>query len=374
MSRPAWPELMRRAFAVLLAAVLLGIGPLAGMARAADDPVTRAADHIVSTFKPGAAKPYGEVGEAADSLLALVATADPRYATEIEQLLAFLKKQAKNYVKPKAAGTSGAAKLALVAAAAKADAKNFGGVDLITTIKDGIGAKGAFGPWPGPFASGSAMVALARNGEQVPATMVSYLLTYAEPRVDGKGGGFACTTYPFEARTGCPAADPDSTAMAILGLQAAGTTEARAAAASALAWLADTQQADGSWQNYAPVNSTSMAGPLFPAEAEQSTRAVRYLLTQQLPSGALTTGAPTTDGGGEPNLLATQQGVLGLTRTTYANVGDAAPVPLPAPPTQTAPAAPAASDPAAAVAWSLAVAALLAAGVIVYFVGGRQRA
>lgn len=368
MSRPAWPEFMRRAFAVLLAAVLIGIGPLAGTARAADDPVTRAADHIVSTFKPGAAKPYGEVGEAADSLLALVATADARYATEIEQLLAFLKKQAKNYVKPKAAGTSGAAKLALVAAAAKADAKNFGGVDLITTIKDGIGAKGAFGPWPGPFASGSAMVALARNGEQVPATMVSYLLTYAEPRVDGKGGGFACTTYPFEARTGCPAADPDSTAMAILGLQAAGTTEARAAAASALAWLADTQQADGSWQNYAPVNSTSMAGPLFPAEAEQSARAVRYLLTQQLPSGALTTG---TDG--EPNLLATQQGVLGLTRATYATVGDAAPVALPDAPAEAVPAAPA-SDPAAAVAWSLAVAALLAAGVIVYFVGGRQRA
>lgn len=359
--------LVRRALAVLLVAVLVGIGPLTSPAGAADDPVTRAADSIVATFQPGTAKPYGDVGAAADSLLALAATADDRYASGINGILAFLKKQAKTYVKPKAAGTSGAAKLALVAAATGSSATSFGGVNLIAIIKAGVGRKGSFGGWPGPFASGTAMVALARNGEKVPKKMVTYLLSYAEPRTDGKGGGFACTTYPFEARTGCPAADPDSTAMAVLGLQAAGSAKAKAAAASALEWLRETQRPDGSWTNYAPVNSTSLAGPLFPAESEQFARAVGYLLTQQLPEGALTTGA---DPGA--NLLATQQGVLGLTGTTYATLGEATPVPLPAPAATTAPTVAPASDSGAAVAWSLGILALIAAGVVTYFVAGRR--
>lgn len=357
-------SLVTRVLATLVVSVLATTSFLAGSARAAGAEATKAADYIVSTFKPGTAAPYGEVGSAADSLLALAATDDPKYAADIDGIVAFLKKNAKAYVAPKASGAAGAAKLALVAAAVDADATDFGGVDLVTTVKAGIGANGAFGAWPGPFASGMAMVALVRNGQSVPEQMVDYLLTYAEPRAGGAGGGFACTTYPFDAKTGCPAADPDSTAMAVLGLQAVGSARAGTAATVALEWLAGAQQADGSWQNYAPVNSTGLVGPLFPAGSEQATRATGYVVAHQLPSGALTTGTDT-----KADLLATQQGILALTGKTYATIGEpaaAAPsTPATTAPTATpapAPAAPSGTDPA--VAWSVGVLVLASAGVV----------
>lgn len=357
-------SLVTRAIATLVVTVLATTSLLAGSARAAGTEATKAADYIVSTFEPGTATPYGEIGSAADSLLALAATDDPKYAADIDGILAFLKKNAKAYVAPKASGAGGAAKLALVAAAVEADATDFGGVDLLKTVEAGVAATGAFGSWPGPFASGMAMVALVRNGEQVPEKMVDHLLTYAEPRTGGAGGGFACTTYPFDAKTGCPAADPDSTAMAILGLQAVGSARAGTAATTALEWLAGAQQADGSWQNYAPVNSTGLVGPLFPAGSEQATRATGYVIAQQLPSGALTTGADT-----KADLLATQQGILALAGKTYATIGEPAATTPSAPattaPTATpapAPAAPSGTDPA--VAWSVGVLLLVSAGTV----------
>lgn len=240
----------RRLFALLLVALLVTAGPQVGTARAASTEAIKAADFIVSTFGADAAAPYGELGSAADSLLALVATDDSKYATDITGIVGFLKAGAADYVKADASGDSGAAKLALVAAATGESATDFGGVDLLAQVNGGIGADRAFGAWPGPFASGVAMVALARNGQPVPESMVSYLLTYQQPRSGDEGGGFGCSTYPFAKDGDCPAADPDSTAMAVLGLQVAGTEQAIDAATDALAWLAATQQEDGSWQNY----------------------------------------------------------------------------------------------------------------------------
>lgn len=357
-------SLVTRALAVLAVTVLATTTSFAGSAHAAGAEATKAADYIVSTFKPGTATPYGDVGPAADSLLALAATDDPRYAEHIDGIVAFLKKGAKAYVAPKASGTAGAAKLALVAAAVDEDATAFGGVDLVKTVKAGVGGNGAFGAWPGPFASGMAMVALVRNGEPVPEQMVDYLLTYAEPRAGGTGGGFACTTYPFDAKTGCAAADPDSTAMAVLGLQAVGSARAGTAATVALEWLAGTQQADGSWQNYAPVNSTGLVGPLFPAGSEQATRATGYVIAQQLPSGALTTGADT-----KADLLATQQGILALTGKTYATIGEPTPTPPSVPATSAPPETPG-SVPAPALPSGTDPAVGLAIGVLLILVGG----
>ncbi|MCW3156907.1 hypothetical protein [Micropruina sonneratiae] len=305
-----------RLSALLLVTLLLTAGPLAGIARAAGPEALKAADYIVSTFGADAAAPYGEPGSAADSLLALVATGDPKYDADVAGILDFLKTGAADYVKPDAGGDSGAAKLALVAAATGESATDFGGVDLLAQITAGIGADGAFGAWPGPFASGLAMVALARNGQQVPEPMVTYLLTYQEPRDGAEGGGFGCSTYPFAKDGDCPAADPDSSALAVLGLQAAGTEAAVDAATDALGWLAATQTEDGSWQNYSPVNSTGMVGSLFVTGTAQATKAAEYVVSQQLDSGALTTG---TDD--EANLLATQQGIFALTGTTYLTLG-----------------------------------------------------
>lgn len=312
-------SLVRRTLTMVMVVLLSTVGLTALPARAATAEANKAADFIVSTFKPGTATPYGEVGSAADSLIALASTGDTSYDDDIAGILAFLQKNAKTYVGAKSAGTAGAAKLAVAAAAAKADARSFGGVDLIAEITGGVGADGAFGAFPGPFSSGMAMVALARNGAAIPATMVDYLLTYQEPRNGTDGGGFGCTTYPFDPSGDCPKADPDSTAMAVLGLQAEGSGKATTAADAALDWLKGMQMADGSWQNYSPVNSTGLAGPLFPADSDQATRATAYVVSKQLASGGLTTG--TTD---KADLVATQQGIFALTGVTYATVGGAA--------------------------------------------------
>jgi len=309
-------SLASRTVTLLLISLLAATSFPDGTARAAGAEAINAGDYLVSTFKPGTDAAYGDAGSAADSLLALASTGDAKYGEDIAGILAFLQDQAEAYVKPDASGTSGAAKLALVAAVTSTDARDFGGVDLIANIKAGIGADGSFGAWPGPFASGLAMVALARNSEEVPDTMVNYLLTYAEPRANGAGGGFGCSTYPFKKDGDCPASDPDSTGMAVLGLRAAGTATSTAAANDALEWLTSTQQADGSWQNFSPVNSTGLVGPLFPAGSEQATKATAYVISCQLDSGALTTG---TDS--KANLIATQQGLLALTQKTYLTIG-----------------------------------------------------
>ena len=309
--------LLRRTL-LMVVAMLTMLSLTGAPARAESAEASKAADYIVSTFKPGTASPYGDVGSAADSLLALLSTGDTGHADQVAGILAYLQANAKAYVSAKSAGTTGAAKLALGAAAAKADATSFGGVDLIAEITGGIGKDGAFGAYPGPFASGIAMVALARNGVAIPQTMVDYLLTYQQPRKGTDGGGFGCTTYPFDPSGDCPNADPDSTAMAVLGLQAAGTSDATTAATAALDWLKGMQMPDGSWQNYSPVNSTGLAGPLFPAGSDQATRATAYVVSKQLDSGALTTGTTT-----KADLLATQQGIFALTGVTYATVGAA---------------------------------------------------
>ena len=313
---------LRRIAVLLLISLTAAYGLAVAPARAAGAEAIKAADYIVSTFEATGDKRFGDVGSAADSVLALAATGDAKYADDIAAITTFLQSSAPAYVKPDSAGASGAAKLAIVAAAVKAEPTSFGGVDLLATVTDGVGADGAFGAFPGPFSSGLAMVALARNGRAVPDSMVDYLLRYAEPRSGTTGGGFGCATYPFKADGDCPAADPDSTAMAVLGLRASGSAKATQAVTDALAWLQGTQQADGSWQNYSPVNSTGLVGPLFPAGSEQATKAAAYVSSKQLSSGALTTGVDT-----KADLIATQQGIFALTGTTYATIAAGQPSP-----------------------------------------------
>ncbi len=61
-------SLVTRAIATLVVTVLATTSLLAGGAGAAGAEATKAADYIVSTFKPGTAAPYGEVGSAVPGL------------------------------------------------------------------------------------------------------------------------------------------------------------------------------------------------------------------------------------------------------------------------------------------------------------------
>ncbi|WP_028707905.1 prenyltransferase/squalene oxidase repeat-containing protein [Propionicicella superfundia] len=285
---------MKRTLAIL-AAIALSFVVFVSPARAASAEATKAADWIVANHTQSGWTP----GTVADDVLALASTGDTAYNDEIFNRLTYLKAQAASYIASGDAVT--AAKLAIVAAATGQDASDFGGQDLIALVQAGIGGDGSIGDWPGPFSSGIAMVALARNGETIPSSMVTYLLTYRSA-----DGGFTWAT-------GESTYDTDMTALAILGLQAAQSTDP--ALADALAFVATQQQPDGSWSNYSPVNSTGLLGPLMTGAA--ATNAADYVVSQQVANGGLKTGA---SGANDPDLLATQQGILALTGETFLTI------------------------------------------------------
>lgn len=287
--------MLKRFFAVFAVAAL-ALVTLATPARAATPEALKAADYIVSEAP---APTLDTAGNVADEVLALATTNDSKYESAIASRLTFLEQQAAPFIEK--SGESAAAKLAVVAVATGKDPKAFGGVDLVAKIKAGIKPDGAFGAFPGPFASGMAMVALARAGEEIPATMTTYLLTYR-----ATDNGFS---YQPKQATG----DADNTALAVLGLQAAKSSDP--ALAAAIAWLETNQQADGSWAGYAPVNSTGVSAGLVSGDRQD--KAAQYVISHQLPTGALKTGEKGKD---EPNLMATVQGILALTKQTYLTI------------------------------------------------------
>lgn len=289
---------MKRIVATLAAAALsffLIVSP----AHAQDDEASLAADWISS-------QTAGDPGQQAEQVIALVSAGNSRYDDEIDIIVTNLKSKAADYTSD---SPEAAAKLAIVAAATGNDASSFGDVNLTGTIIESVRSDGSFGSFPGPFASGLAMVALARTGSQVPAAMISYLLS--EPYILSDG----CFTFAEGE-----AADPDSTSMAILGLQAAESSDP--ALAKAQDCLAGLQQSDGSFQAYSPVNSTGLAGPLLLDDARDKAR--EYVASHQLADGALTTGG---EGGDAADLLASTQGILVLTNQTYLTVGTNADIP-----------------------------------------------
>lgn len=290
----------------VIAATAVSFLGLCVPAHAESAEATRAADWIVENCSSEA---DWKASTVADQVLALVSTGSGAYDEAISTRLVYLKAQSSAAVKD---SPETAAKLAVVAQATGQDAADFGGTDLIETVKNSVKDDGAFGAWPGPFASGLGMIALARAGQAIPPAMVTYLLTYVSA-----DGGFH---YSPQQSVG----DPDSTALAVLGLQAADSKDP--ALNAALLWLETTQRGDGGWDSYSPVNSAGMAGPLLPAAAKD--KAAAFVATQQLPSGGLKTGAadaPTADA------LATAQGIFALTNQTYRTVAASAADPAPAP-------------------------------------------
>ncbi len=288
--------MIRNRLLAALAVSALAFVTISAPAHAATPEAVKAADYIVANAPAPTADGAGAV---ADEILALASTNDAKYQEAVQTRVAFLEAQAQAFVTT--SGETGAAKLVIVAAALGKDPKSFGGVDLVAKVKAGIKADGSFGAYPGPFASGMAMVALARADEEIPTSMTAYLLTYQAP-----DKSFA---YMQKQTTG----DADNTALAVLGLQAAKSSDP--ALAAGIAWLESNQQADGSWAGYAPVNSTGVAAPLTSDTARE--KAAQYVVSQQLPSGAFKTGEKGKD---DANLLATVQGILALTNKTYLSL------------------------------------------------------
>ena len=242
-----------------------------------------------------------EVGLAADVLLGLLATGDASMTTQTSALTSTVKGGAQAYA---AKGPEAAAKLAILASALGEDPRNFAGLDLVGSVKAGLRPDGSFGSVPGAEASALGMIALARANEQVPTSMLRYVV-----RLAGSDGGFGSAP--------AASADAESTAWALLALGTqTDSISARAALLNGAAWASAQQHADGSWRGGSTIRTTALMASALQASGLAQPRAISYLASQQLADGSLAEQ-------GKGDLTATAVGALALADTSYAGVSSA---------------------------------------------------
>lgn len=239
-------------------------------------------------------------GSALDVGLAL-ATQECTFTTNLTKIRDYLAKQADSYSKtnPVAAG-----KLAIFATAVGDDPTDFGGVNLVKRVLDATEAGGRIGSSDFSFGQALAMIGLGRTGSAPTEQMVTYLL----------GQQLASGAWGFGATS-----DPDSTALALIALsdETITPTEAtKAAVAKAVAWAASSQQPAGYWENFSPVDSTSLLGSALKLHGVDTSSALAWLGIQQLTNGAFSNSL----NGKEADQLATANALYLLSGVSLATV------------------------------------------------------
>lgn len=245
-------------------------------------------------------KKWDGAGSALDVGLAL-ATRECDYTTTLQDIRDYLAKQADSYTKTNPVA---AAKLAIFASAVGEDPTSFGGVNLVERVLAATEASGRIGSSDFAFGQALAMIGLARSGSVPTAPMVDYLLSQ---QLASGAWGFGTTS------------DPDSTALALIALSdetITSTATTKAAVAKGVAWAASTQQAAGYWENFSPVDSTSLLASALGLHGVDTGKALAWLGTQQLPNGAFSN----TLNGTEANQLATANSLYLLSGVTLATV------------------------------------------------------
>jgi len=261
------------------AALLALVATLAAASSPAVDATARGAAFIRSTQQPdGGFGGFGD-GQTMDAVFALRAAGiDPNTVTTGGTSPAdFLKAKAPAQTKP-----GSAAKAALAAKALGLDPRAVAGTDLVSAIST------AYNPADGRFAAddftqGLALVGLGCTGNGVPASAVLALR-----HSQGADGGWG-----FEG-----ASDPDTTAIVVQGLIAAGVPRDDTAVAKAVAYFRATQSTDGGW-GFDPSESNAsstafVVQALLAAHEDAEGAAYRrgtdtpltFLLAQQLPDGS----------------------------------------------------------------------------------------
>lgn len=142
-----------------------------------------------------------------------------------------------------------AGKLILAVSAAGRDPYNFGGQNLVhvLTATHYSATIGAFGVPTNTWHQSFALLGLAAAGESIPVSATQNLLALQQP--DG-GWKYNLSSAAWNTTT------PDSTALALQALRAAGLPVTHSAILSATAYLSATQDASGGWGN---ANSTAYA-------------------------------------------------------------------------------------------------------------------
>jgi hypothetical protein len=175
-----------------------------------------------------------------------------------------------------------AAKAALAAVALGLDPEDAGGIDLIAVVEGEYdAATGLYGA--DAFSQGLTMIGLACTGNGVPAAAVAAL---REMQLDDGGWGFD------------GASDPDTSAVALQALLAAGAPLTDGDVAAAVAYFKAGQASDGGWGFSATESNASSTAyaiqaliaagePIGTAAYEQGgVTPIEYLLSQQLPDGS----------------------------------------------------------------------------------------
>lgn len=198
-----------------------------------------------------------------------------------------------------------AASLAILVKAMRLDPTDFGGADLIQELLDGIDVTGQVGSFGSAYGQSLAIIALERAHTDVPAAVVTTLLSFQ----DATTGAFG-----YEFPTGTFNADPDSTALSIQALKLIGGHKAELL--KAIKWAKGAQTPQGYWDSYSPVDSTALMATSLKLVNRSYGKAYSWLRTQQLADGGF--AAELRNSSSTSNLLATSDALYLLTGKTMA--------------------------------------------------------
>lgn len=285
------------------ATAALSAASLSGVPLEANDPAAAeaAGDYIVSQLSDGhVADDPG--GATADVVLALIAVGG--HDAAVQESTDWLAAQAGTYAVDNGPA---AGKLAVVAAAAGLDPRDFGGVDLVEEIESQIRPDGQCGEFGSAFGQSLCLLGLERAGHTVPQGAVDFLLAFQ----DDSGA------YGFET-DGAFTADNDTSGLTLAALAAVvDHPRAEASAVALRDYLRTQQQPEGYWTNFSPVNTTGVVGTAMQLVGDDVSEATTWMVGQQLGDG----GLPNVLDGQTADLMATTQGAMLLAGESYLSVG-----------------------------------------------------
>ncbi|MFT3861903.1 hypothetical protein [Micropruina sp.] len=285
--------------AALAVSTLVATAP---SAQAAEPSATKAANYMVKNL-PSTSDGAGASMTAA---LGLATTGDCTYAPAARTLVKQIEKNAKAYLYPsKKLNQARAANLAITVKALGLNPKKFAGYNLISLVTKGLPDDGQVGSSASAFNQSLGIIALKRASATIPVTLLTNLLGQQDD-----SGAFGYEYNGFNA-------DPDTTAMGLLALQALG--ELKPQLDAAVDWAKGAQTTDGYWSSYSPVDSTGLVGSALSAAGEDAaaTEATTWLGEVQHSDG----GFPNSlDEGTGSNVMATANALWLITGTSLLDV------------------------------------------------------
>lgn len=288
--------------AVAIALIGLTAAPLTAEAVPSTADATKAANYLAKNLPAASAG----AAPAITAALGLASTGDCTYSPALRTLVRQLEKGAKAYLYPnKKLNQARAANLAITVKALGLNPRKFAGRDLISLITKSLPKDGRIGSADSAFSQSLALIALDRAEATTPVTVLTKLLSLQDD-----SGAFGYDMGGFTA-------DPDTTAMSILGLEAVGNLSPQQD--KAVAWALDAQLDDGSWPNdYSPVDSTGLLGAALAKTGNSAAAndAKAWLGTQQLADG----GFPSSRDGDTSNLMATADALWLINGKTLSDV------------------------------------------------------